>query len=158
MVSHQADVPHGTAALEWRLRTPCIRQCHRHYNHHQSSELQYPLAWAWHNCLPAQWLVHRWGCEVWAVQTKVKPIDHNMKVHRQSKVYLLTYSMVQSPSWEANWFAASQEIPCIWASMFSPSLLPLFWRQSAVLHMAELFNRHCQYCAMRQLLSVPVTA
>ena len=24
--------------------------------------------------------------------------------------YLLTYSMVQSPSWEANWFAASQEI------------------------------------------------
>ena len=27
--------------------------------------------------------------------------------------YLLTYSMVQSPSWEATWFAASQEIPCI---------------------------------------------
>ena len=26
---------------------------------------------------------------------------------------LLTYSMVQSPSWEANWFAVSQEIPCI---------------------------------------------
>ena len=28
-------------------------------------------------------------------------------------VLLLTYSMVQSPSWEANWFAASQEIPRI---------------------------------------------
>jgi len=28
-------------------------------------------------------------------------------------IYLLTYSMVQIPSWEANWFAASQEIPCI---------------------------------------------
>jgi len=27
--------------------------------------------------------------------------------------YLLTYSMVQCPSWEANWFAASQEIPRI---------------------------------------------
>ena len=26
---------------------------------------------------------------------------------------LLPYSMVQSPSWEANWFAASQEIPNI---------------------------------------------
>ena len=26
---------------------------------------------------------------------------------------ILTYSMVQSPSWEANWFAASQEIPSI---------------------------------------------
>ena len=28
-------------------------------------------------------------------------------------ILLLTYSMVQSPSLEANWFAASQEIPCI---------------------------------------------
>ena len=27
--------------------------------------------------------------------------------------YLLTYSTVQSPPWEANWFAASQEIPRI---------------------------------------------
>ena len=27
--------------------------------------------------------------------------------------YLLTYSMVQSPSWATNWFAASQEIPRI---------------------------------------------
>ena len=27
--------------------------------------------------------------------------------------YLLIYSMVQSPSWEANWFAASQKIPRI---------------------------------------------
>ena len=27
--------------------------------------------------------------------------------------YLLTYSMVQRPSWVANWFAASQEIPRI---------------------------------------------
>ena len=27
--------------------------------------------------------------------------------------YLLTYSTVQSPSWAANWFAASQEIPRI---------------------------------------------
>ena len=27
--------------------------------------------------------------------------------------YLLTYAMVQGPSWEANWFAASQEIPRI---------------------------------------------
>ena len=30
-----------------------------------------------------------------------------------SCLYLLTYCMVQSPSWEANWFAASQEIPRI---------------------------------------------
>ena len=30
-----------------------------------------------------------------------------------TQCHLLTYSMVQSPSWEANWFAASQEITCI---------------------------------------------
>ena len=28
-------------------------------------------------------------------------------------LYLLTYSMMQSPSWETNWFAASKEIPRI---------------------------------------------
>jgi len=35
--------------------------------------------------------------------------------HDQLQVltYLRTYSMVQSPSWEANWFAASQQIPRI---------------------------------------------
>ena len=32
---------------------------------------------------------------------------------RHTLTYLLTYSMVQSPSWEANWFAASEEIPRI---------------------------------------------
>ena len=31
----------------------------------------------------------------------------------EGKLPLLTYSMVQSPSWAANWFAASQEIPRI---------------------------------------------
>ena len=30
-----------------------------------------------------------------------------------TNLYLLTYSMVQVLSWEANWFAASQEIPRI---------------------------------------------
>ena len=30
-----------------------------------------------------------------------------------NSIYILTCSMVQSPSWETNWFAASQEIPCI---------------------------------------------
>jgi len=35
----------------------------------------------------------------------------NMRVERC--IYLLTYSMVQIPSSEANWFAVSQEIPRI---------------------------------------------
>jgi len=33
--------------------------------------------------------------------------------YRGVDLLILTYSMVQSPSWEANWFAASQEIPRI---------------------------------------------
>ena len=48
---------------------------------------------------------------------------HGLKSGRQVAVrYLLTYSMVQGPSWEANWFAASQEIPRIF--MEPEGLLP----------------------------------
>ena len=35
------------------------------------------------------------------------------QIARSLLVQVLTYPMVQSPSWEANWFAASQEIPRI---------------------------------------------
>ena len=39
---------------------------------------------------------------------------HNTKQYKTNTVQdILTYSMAQSPSWEANWFAASQEIPRI---------------------------------------------
>ena len=37
---------------------------------------------------------------------------HQLDIHC-CVAYLLTYCMVQSPSWEANWFAACQEIPRI---------------------------------------------
>jgi hypothetical protein len=36
--------------------------------------------------------------------------------------YLLTYTMEQSPSWEAKWFAASQEIPRILWNPKAPHL------------------------------------
>ena len=36
-----------------------------------------------------------------------------IKCFKTLLLYLLTYSMEQSPSWEANWFAASQEFPHI---------------------------------------------
>ena len=42
-----------------------------------------------------------------AATTKRQRTSHHLLT------YLLTYSMVQSPSWAANWFAASQEIPRI---------------------------------------------
>ena len=36
------------------------------------------------------------------------------EINQNRQIYVaLTYSMVHSPSWEANWFAASQEIPRI---------------------------------------------
>ena len=45
---------------------------------------------------------------------KVSGVDHYICQQMHSVVqHTLIYSMVQSPSWEANWFAASQEIPCI---------------------------------------------
>ena len=34
----------------------------------------------------------------------------HVKNTKTRHIYFLTYSMVQSPSWEGNWFAASQEI------------------------------------------------
>ena len=40
---------------------------------------------------------------------KARPFN----IHTKAMDYLLTYSTVQSPSWETNWFAASQEIPRI---------------------------------------------
>ena len=44
--------------------------------------------------------------------------------------YLVTYSMVQSPSWEANWFAASQEIPGI--SRKRPPPVPILGQPNPV--------------------------
>ena len=37
----------------------------------------------------------------------------HLKAVNNYEDYILTYCMVQSPSWEANWFVASQEIPRI---------------------------------------------
>jgi len=46
----------------------------------------------------------------------ISSLDNLMMAYIQGRnmyTYLFTYFMVQSPSWEANWFAASQEIPRI---------------------------------------------
>ena len=39
--------------------------------------------------------------------------SNNQSVTPCLLTYLLTYSMLQRPSWETNWFAANQEIPRI---------------------------------------------
>ena len=39
--------------------------------------------------------------------------EHKPKNNKGTNIYLLTYSIDQSPSWEANQFSASQEIPRI---------------------------------------------
>ena len=45
-------------------------------------------------------------------QIRLQNLQPYLDVYEDSG-HLLTYSMVQSPSWEANWFPASQEIPRI---------------------------------------------
>jgi len=48
---------------------------------------------------------------IYSKQTNKKQLE--LGELTKGDTYLLTYSMVQSPSSEANWFAASQEIPRI---------------------------------------------
>ena len=44
---------------------------------------------------------------------KLIQLGQNNCDNTEVPILILTYSMVQGPSWEANWFAASQEIPRI---------------------------------------------
>ena len=63
--------------------------------------------------------------------------------------YLLTYAMEQSPSWEANWFSASQEIPRIlWNQPESslphsqmPALFIIFNNSQKVVRLLKYANR-----------------
>ena len=43
----------------------------------------------------------------------IQHVSANIVPYRFIFIPLITYSMEQIPSWEANWFAASQETPCI---------------------------------------------
>ena len=56
------------------------------------------------------WILYIIKCAIWSYHTTGE--DHII-VGWLVVCYLLTHSMVQSLSWAANWFAASQEIPCI---------------------------------------------
>ena len=67
--------------------------------------------WLW-NCerpFPFRNILPHTEAYVIKLQTSYTSFVKNIRL----LTYLLTYSMVQSPSWEANWFAASQEIPRI---------------------------------------------
>jgi len=46
-------------------------------------------------------------------ESRISEFPARPKLESLYSSYLLAYSLVQSPSWEANWFAASQEIPRI---------------------------------------------
>ena len=58
----------------------------------------------WKNLAEVIWYWHQY--KGWPDWLKSKSLTYLL-------TYLLTYSMEQSPSWEANWFLASQEIPRI---------------------------------------------
>ena len=53
-----------------------------------------------------------WQRGRWSMLTRIYEVHSVFFFRAKDFEYLLTYSMVQSP-WEANWFAASQEIPRI---------------------------------------------
>ena len=64
-----------------------------------------PQQWMYNTCLLRICQYTAWGLHLPGLKTLILDVyEYN---------YLLTYSMVQSHSWAANWFAASQEIPQI---------------------------------------------
>ena len=77
-------------------------------HHHRPSR----QLWTRQQCDVGDWLRRELVCDFTQRRN-----DERWRLHdahdKNLQVRLLTYSMVQSPSWEANWFAASQEIPRI---------------------------------------------
>ena len=59
----------------------------------------------WHSCIAFAWNFDITLC--------LQFDTFNLSPRETWYLHILTYSMAQSTSWEANWFAASQEIPCI---------------------------------------------
>jgi len=59
-------------------------------------------------------IIRRYTAIAWSALLRAVRRWKNFSVFHSWSIYLLhTYSMVQNPSWEAKWFAASQEIPRI---------------------------------------------
>jgi hypothetical protein len=86
------------AAVDLRLRS------HGHWDRHTEDQHGYILR-GLHVCKypsPLEWKQH-----------KIQVITHRKLVFYKLNVELLTYSIEQSPSWEANRFVASQDIPRI---------------------------------------------
>jgi len=58
------------------------------------------------------WEANRFSASQETPHILMNPKVH-YRFHKRPLTYLLAYSTVQSPSWAATWFAASQEIPRI---------------------------------------------
>jgi len=71
-------------------------------------QLLYELPNDSQSCIP-EWYPNFYY-STWQLPIKLKKYEN---LYLYCIAYLLTYSMVQSPSWEANWSAVSQEIPRI---------------------------------------------
>jgi hypothetical protein len=85
---------------------------------HKINSLRYHITLSLTKCAfnKAQWatLYNRWLTVISTfAQNAVSWSKLFFKLPLFVLTYLLTYSMVQSPSWEANWFVASPEIPRI---------------------------------------------
>ena len=71
----------------------------------------YDLLWYGTIFIYCNWVSTRWQRSVVLYKNRKETVIYQRR--NNTLTYLLTYSMVQSPSWEANWFATSQEIPRI---------------------------------------------
>ena len=69
--------------------------------------------WTWQSGLRFHTCTHKVAPHNTTVFWRLKFDQHSVPTSYQILTYLLTYSMEQSPSWETNWFAASQEVPRI---------------------------------------------
>ena len=96
-----------------------------HYIESENARVLAVVSTYWRlNCLSIYCTIqqHEWkqiGDKIWkpwqkyAIHSYSGSYKTDFGSHYSLLTYLLTYSMVQSPSWEDNWFAASQEIPRI---------------------------------------------
>ena len=75
------------------------------------SKLCFTINRLWQYKFPLYWFVCR--CQTHDPYRTIRYTIHTL-MYFHLLTYLLTYSMVQSPSWAADWLAASQEIPRIY--------------------------------------------
>ena len=105
---HSFGLSHQNSVSIYCLANACHTPGQAHINYY--SNIWWRIQIVTLNPLSFWFLTHRSQMSSSATCLR-KPSDCVLPVFSETKFHTpLTYSMVQSPSWEANWFASSQEI------------------------------------------------